>query len=120
MDLNPFAFQQARIQQVVFKSRLRSVLHGVRAAEDSLFDAQANPVQQWLDAFLQPRHGALPEVGRLRQALGQQLAHSRRLVQDYQRGRIEEARAGFALVEAVTDEINALLATLEQRLRSSA
>ena len=120
MDLNPFAFQQARIQQVVFKSRLRSVLHGVRAAEDSLFDAQANPVQQWVEAFLQPGYGALPEVGQLRLALSRQLAHSRGLVRDYQQGRIEEARAGFAQVETVTDEINALLTALEQRLRSPA
>jgi hypothetical protein len=37
MALSSLDFQQARIKQVLFKSRLRSVLYGVREADAALF-----------------------------------------------------------------------------------
>jgi hypothetical protein len=116
MSLNPFAFQQARVQQVLFKSRLRSVLYGVREPEPALFEVAANPMHQWLEHELQPAYGTLPVVQELRRVLRRQLASGQELVQDYQRGRIEEARAGFARVEADAAELESLLTNLERDL----
>ena len=46
MPLSSFDFQQARVKQVLFKSRLRSVLYGVREAEPALFSLADTPLNQ--------------------------------------------------------------------------
>ena len=62
MDITALDFQQARIKQVLFKSRLRSVLYGVREAEPALFSLRENPLGQWLEAVVKPKYGTRPEV----------------------------------------------------------
>ena len=54
MDITNLDFQQARIKQVLFKSRLRSILYGVREADPSLFSLQQNPLGQWLTTTVKP------------------------------------------------------------------
>ena len=41
MDSNSLDFQQARIKQILFKSQLRSVLYGVREADEAFFRRRA-------------------------------------------------------------------------------
>ncbi|GAB3589515.1 hypothetical protein [Hymenobacter daeguensis] len=114
MPLTPFDFQQARVKQVLFKSRLRSVLYGVREAEPALFSLAENPLGQWLQTSLKPQLGARPEVSELERTLQQMLRTGQDLAARYQRGQIEEARAGLDQVNDFADRIEALLHTLEQ------
>ncbi|MBC6698968.1 hypothetical protein [Hymenobacter sp. BT190] len=115
MDIDSLEFQQARIKQVVFKSRLRSVLYGVREPDPMLFSLAQNPFGQWLATTLAPRFGLTPEVRGIERALQQMLRHGQELVALFQRGRIEEARAGLERIDAYAAEIDQLLSQLEQR-----
>jgi hypothetical protein len=114
MPLSSFDFQQARVKQVLFKSRLRSVLYGVREAESSLFSLAENPLGQWLQTSLKPQLGSQPAVQELERTLQQMLRTGQDLATRYQRGQIEEARAGLDQVNSYADRIEALLHTLEQ------
>jgi hypothetical protein len=115
MDIGSLDFQQARIKQVVFKSRLRSVLYGVREPDSSLFTLRENPLGQWVASTLAPRFGLASEVRSIERVLQQMLRHGQELVTKYQRGQIEDARAGLDQIDAYAAEIEALLQQLEQR-----
>lgn len=98
MKLTTLDFQQARIKQVLFKSRLRSVLHWVREADEALFSRSLNPPGQWLDAVVEPKYVARPEVREVERMLLQMLSTDRDLTTLYQRGQIKESRAGLERV----------------------
>ncbi|GAA4503440.1 hypothetical protein GCM10023172_28280 [Hymenobacter ginsengisoli] len=116
MALSSFDFQQARVKQVLFKSRLRSVLYGVREAEPSLFSPAESPLGQWLQTVLKPSHGTRPEVHEAERLLQQQLRTGQELVARYQRGQIEEARAGLDRINTLADQIEAVLLNLQHSL----
>ncbi|MBC7447089.1 MAG: hypothetical protein H7330_03430 [Hymenobacteraceae bacterium] len=116
MNLSVLDFQQARIKQVLFKSRLRSVLYGVRQADDSLFVAQHNPMAEWLRTVMKPQYGRHPEVGEIERQLLQMLKVGQELTNQYRRGLIEEARAGLSRIDVHADRITTLLQTLETRV----
>ncbi|UYZ63521.1 hypothetical protein [Hymenobacter weizhouensis] len=120
MELTPLDFQQARIKQVLFKSRLRSVLYGVREADPTLFSVRDNPLGQWLQAIVKPKYGAHPEVPQLEQLVQQMLTTGASLVQQYQRGRIEEARTGLSQIDSFADRIEASLQALEKKVGRAA
>lgn len=119
MELTNLDFQQARIKQVLFKSRLRSVLYGVREADDALFSRPLNPLGQWLDAVVKPKYGAHPEVREIERVLLQMLGTGRDLAAQYQRGHIEEARTGLDRVNAQAEQIDGLFRQLERRAKSA-
>ncbi|GAB2875098.1 hypothetical protein [Hymenobacter ruber] len=119
MPLTSFDFQQARVKQVLFKSRLRSVLYGVREAEASLFSPQENPLGQWLQTVLQPQHGTHPEVRELDRTVQQMLRTGQDLATRYQRGHIEEARTGLDQINTFADHIETLLLSLERGLAAA-
>lgn len=114
LDLSSLDFQQARIKQVLFKSRLRSVLYGVRDADAALLSRTDNPLGQWLDAVVKPRYGARPEVAQLEAALQRQLDAGRELLRLHQRGQLEEARVGLENIDTHAARIDELLRALEQ------
>ncbi|OON71098.1 hypothetical protein [Hymenobacter sp. CRA2] len=114
LDITSLDFQQARIKQVLFKSRLRSTIYGVREANTELFERRSNPLAQWLDAVVKPKYGARTEVRQIDRALQQMLDAGHELVRQYQRGQLEEARTGLEQVNAYADRIDALLLSLEQ------
>ena len=119
MPLTSFDFQQARVKQVLFKSRLRSVLYGVREAEASLFSLADNPLGQWCQTVLHPQHGALPQVRELERTVQQMLRTGQDLATRYQRGQIEEARTGLDQINSYADHIEALLGSLESGLATA-
>jgi hypothetical protein len=119
MDLTALDLQQARIKQVLFKSRLRSVLYGVREADEALFSRSENPLGQWLDAVVKPQMGHHPEVRQVDRLLSQIITIARDLATQYQRGRIEEARAGLDQVNTLSDQITDLFEQLGKRLFSA-
>jgi hypothetical protein len=116
MALSPFDFQQARVKQVLFKSRLRSVLYGVREADAALFSPTENPLGQWLQTVLKPSYGTRPEVREAERLLQQMLRTGQELTTRYQRGQIEEARAGLDQINALADQIDAVLLGLQTSL----
>ncbi|MBF9144263.1 hypothetical protein [Hymenobacter properus] len=114
MALSSFDFQQARVKQVLFKSRLRSVLYGVREAEPALFSLAENPLGQWLQTSVKPTLGGQPEVREIERVLQQMLTKGQDLVTSYTRGHIEESRAGLDQINSYADHIENLLHRLEQ------
>lgn len=114
MALTSFDFQQARVKQVLFKSRLRSVLYGVREAEPELFSLRDNPLGQWLQTSVKPSLGTQPEVREIERVLQQMLSKGQELVTSYTRGHIEESRAGLDQINSYADQIESLLHRLEQ------
>lgn len=120
MDISTLDFQQARIKQVLFKSRLRSVLYGVREPDATLFVLRDNPLGQWLYTVVKPKYSTYPEVRDIERILQSMLDTGRDLVAQFQRGRIEEARAGLEKVEQYATQIETLLLKLEQHSRAVA
>ncbi|QNH63450.1 hypothetical protein [Hymenobacter sediminicola] len=114
MDITNLDFQQARIKQVLFKSRLRSVLYGVREADDALFSMQQNPLGEWLNTIVKPKYGAYPEVREIERVLQRMLNSGQALVRQYQRGQLEESRTGLEQIDSYADQIAALLQKMEQ------
>ena len=114
MALTSFDFQQARVKQVLFKSRLRSVLYGVREAEPELFSMRDNPLGQWLQTSVKPALGTKPEVHEIDHVHQQMLKTDQDLARRYQSGLIEEARSGLDQVNAYADQIDRLLTGLER------
>ncbi|MCI1186329.1 hypothetical protein MON38_02780 [Hymenobacter sp. DH14] len=113
MALSSFDFQQARVKQVLFKSRLRSVLYGVREAEPTLFSYADNALGQWIQTSLRPELGNLPAVHELERTVQQMLRTGQDLATRYQRGQIEEARTGLDQINTYADQIEAQLVNLE-------
>jgi hypothetical protein len=118
MDLTTLDFQQARIKQVLFKSRLRSVLYGVRTAEADLFMLANNPLGQWIQTVLKPRFGVHASVRELERTLQQMLDTGRSLALQYQRGEIEEARTGLEQIDNHARQIDLILQELEKETKS--
>ncbi|OGX89237.1 hypothetical protein BEN47_07505 [Hymenobacter lapidarius] len=120
MELSVLDFQQARIKQVLFKSRLRSVLYGVREADEAMFSRQENALGQWLDTVVKPHHGHHPEVREIDRTLQQMLSTGRDLAAQYQRGLIEEARQGLDQINLQADRLTTLFDQLSHRVAISA
>ncbi|MBC6698241.1 hypothetical protein [Hymenobacter sp. BT190] len=114
MDITNLDFQQARIKQVLFKSRLRSVLYGVREADDALFSMRENPLGEWLNAIVKPRYGTYPEVREIERVLQQMLTTGQSLVRQYQRGQLEESRTGLEQIDGYAEQIVGLLQKMER------
>jgi hypothetical protein len=119
MDLTNLDFQQARIKQVLFKSRLRSILYGVRETDDTMFSMQQNPLGQWLYTIVKPKYSIYPEVREIERVLQRMLDAGRDLVSRHERGQLEESRAGLDQIEDYSNQITTLLQALEQRTRQA-
>jgi hypothetical protein len=116
MELTSLDFQQARIKQVLFKSRLRSVLYGVREADEALFSVRDNPLGQWLETVIKPQTGPTAAVRELEHLLADTLRTGRQLVALHQRGQLEEARKGLEQIEAYGTRMEDVLRKMEQEL----
>lgn len=117
MELTSLDFQQARIKQVLFKSRLRSVLYGVREADEALFSVGDNPLGQWIETVVKPYYHNAPLIRELERILADTLQTGRQLVVLHQRGHLEEARKGLEQIEAHGTRMEGVLQQMEQSLR---
>ena len=109
MDINTLDFQQARIKQILFKSQLRSVLFGVREADETLLSPQGNVLAQWLSTVVKPRYPGHPQVREAERLLSHLLATGRDLIGQYRRGQIEEARRGLNQIDRLGEQLVAVL-----------
>ena len=112
MDLTTLDLQQARIKQILFKSQLRSVLYGVREADEAMFSLQKNALGLWLSTEVKPRYPGRPEVREAERLLLQLLSTGRELATQYRQGQIDEARQGLTRIERVGEELVAVLQQL--------
>ncbi len=115
MDLITLDFQQARIKQILFKSQLRSVLYGVREADEALFSPQGSALGQWLSTEVEPRYAGYAELREAKRLLQQLLNTGRELATQYRRGQIEEARQGLTRIDQVGEQLVAVLQQLGAR-----
>ncbi|TGE06637.1 hypothetical protein [Hymenobacter fodinae] len=114
MEITNLDFQQARIKLVLFKSRLRSVLYGVREPDETLFSLRQNPLGEWLYAIVKPRYGGVSAVLFLENELSRMLDTARSLVQQHQNGKLEEARLGLERIDMHAAQIESLLKQVEE------
>ena len=114
MDVNTLDFQQARIKQILFKSQLRSVLYGVREADEALFSPQSNALGQWLSTVIKPKFPLRAEVREAERLLQDMLRTGRNLAAQYRRGQIEEARQGLTQIDRIGEQLVAVLQKLGQ------
>ncbi|WP_426060932.1 hypothetical protein [Hymenobacter sp. B1770] len=105
MDINTLDFQQARIKQILFKSQLRSVLYGVREADEALFSPQGNALGQWLNAVIKPKFPLRPEMREAERLLQEMLRVGRELAAQYRHGQIEEARRGLTQIDRIGEQL---------------
>ena len=114
MDSNSLDFQQARIKQILFKSQLRSVLYGVREADDALFSPQGNALGQWLSTVIKPKFPLRAEVREAERLLQNMLRTGQDLAAQYRRGQIEEARLGLTQIDRIGEQLVTVLQKLGQ------
>ncbi len=104
--------QQARIKHILFKSQLRSVLYGVREADEALFSPQGNALGQWLSTEVKLRYPGHPAVREAERLFQQLLSTGRELAAQYRQGHIDEARRGLTRIDQVGEELVAALQLL--------
>jgi hypothetical protein len=112
MDVNALDFQQVRIKQILFKSQLRSVLYGVREADEALFSVEGNALGQWLSTVIKPKFVGRPEVREAEGLLQNMLRMGRELTAQYGRGQIEEARRGLTQIDRLGEQLVMVLQKL--------
>ncbi|MDO7847037.1 CZB domain-containing protein [Hymenobacter sp. M29] len=115
-------FDSARIKHVHFKSKLRSYLFGNGGEEGPLRDPEVCSLGQWIASRLRGRgvYAHLPEARQFdRQHV---LIHqeANRLMDLHAAGRAEDASAGYGPLQVIADEMQALLQTMEARMRREA
>ena len=115
MDFTTLDFQQARIKQILYKSQLRSVLYGVREADEALFSAQGSALGQWLSTEVKPRYPGHPEVREAERLLQQLFSTGRELAAQYRQGHIDESRQGLSRIDRIGEELVAVLQRLGAR-----
>lgn len=115
-------FESAHIKHVLFKTKLRSFLFGNGGAEGPMRDPEQCGLGIWIADRLRGTgaYAHLPEARQLdRQHI---LIHreANRLMDLHQAGQVEEAIAGFGPLQAISDDMVALLQTIEAKLRREA
>ncbi|MBF9142131.1 CZB domain-containing protein [Hymenobacter properus] len=115
-------FDSARIRHVHFKSRLRSYMFGNGGEEGPLRDPEACSLGQWIADRLRGRgsYAHLPEARQFDRQHVLMHQEANRLMDLQAAGRTDEASAGLGTVQAIADEMQALLQTMEAKMRREA
>jgi hypothetical protein len=112
--------ESAHIKHVHFKSKLRSFLFGNGGAEGPLRDPEQCSLGQWIAERMRGT-GAYAHLPEARQFDRQHvLIHQEasRLMDLHQAGHTEESTAGYGQLQVISDEMAALLRTMEAKLRT--
>lgn len=113
-------FESARVWHVHFKSRLRSFPFGNGGEETALRDPSACSLSRWIAARAPGAgtYASRPDAqlfDRKHQLVPQE---SGRLLDLFLAWHLDEAIAGFGLVQKLADEMVALLITMEEKMRT--
>jgi hypothetical protein len=115
-------FESALIKHLHFKSKLRSFLFGNGQTEGPLRDPEQCGLGLWIANRARGTgpYAHLPAAWQLDQQHIRIHQEANRLMDLHQAGQLEEATAGFPVVQRIGDEMLALLQTMEKQLRTGA
>ena len=115
-------FESAHIKHVHFKSKLRSFLFGNGGAEGPLRDPEQCSLGLWIASRMRGTgaYAHLPEARQFDRQHVRIHQEANRLMDLHVSGQSNEAGAGYVPLQAIADEMTALLQTMEVRLRTQA
>ena len=115
-------FESAHIKHVHFKSKLRSFLFGNGGAEGPLRDPEQCSLGLWIASRMRGTgaYAHLPEARQFDRQHVRMHQEANRLMDLHVSGQSNEAGAGYVPLQAIADEMTALLQTMEVRLRTQA
>ena len=115
-------FESAHIKHVHFKSKLRSFLFGNGGAEGPLRDPEQCSLGLWIASRMRGTgvYAHLPEARQFDRQHVHMHQEANRLMDLHVSGQSNEAGAGYVPLQAIADEMTALLQTMEGRLRTQA
>ena len=115
-------FESAHIKHVHFKSKLRSFLFGNGGAEGPLRDPEQCSLGLWIASRMRGTgaYAHLPEARQFDRQHVHMHQEANRLMDLHVSGQSNEAGVGYVPLQAIADEMTALLQTMEVRLRTQA
>ena len=115
-------FESAHIKHVHFKSKLRSFLFGNGGAEGPLRDPEQCTLGLWIASRMRGTgaYAHLPEARQFDRQHVHMHQEANRLMDLHVSGQSNEAGVGYVPLQAIADEMTALLQTMEVRLRTQA
>lgn len=113
-------FEGALVKHLLFKSKLRSFLYGTNLAEGPIRDPDVCALGQWIRERRADLYADLPEMRQLDQMHRRLHEQANRLMDLRLAGQAETGIARLAEVQPLTDQITALLTTLQARLQAQA
>ena len=115
-------FESAHIKHVHFKSKLRSFLFGNGGAEGPLRDPEQCSLGLWIASRMRGTgaYAHLPEARQFDRQHVHMHQEANRLMDLHVSGQSNESGVGYVPLQAIADEMTALLQTMEVRLRTQA
>ena len=111
-------FESGLVKHLLFKSKLRSYLHGSGTSQGPIRDPLQCTFGHWIrDRALGP-YAHLPESQELNQVHMQIHEEANYLMDLYQSGAQDAALAGLPAIEQLADHITLLMRTMEGKLRT--
>lgn len=117
MDLARIDFQQLRVKHIFFKSKVRAVLFG--SSYNAALFSDGNPVNSWFDTVGKASYLNEPELQKLIGLHQDFKKLALELFSHYESGRIEQAHAGMAAVNELSDNFLHVLTQLKTRITSN-
>ena len=112
-------FEQARVNHLLFKSKLRSVLYGIEMEDTTVVSHFECAVGKWIYSDALQDYGHIPEMHELEKVHAEIHTSARHLIQLYKDGNVEKARSGLETMEKIADHLIQLLSVVEDKLEES-
>jgi PAS domain S-box-containing protein len=116
MDLSTLDFAQARTKHILFKTQLRAILYHGQEDQQQVSLHTACALGQWIYGGALAAYSQIPEVIELEKVHREIHIAAAHLIDLYQQGRVEEARAGFTSVEIMAASLIMLLSVVENKI----
>ncbi len=119
MDDNKLDFEQARINHLSLKYRLRSILYGTETGEAPVLSQYECDAGKWIYGQALKAYGHIPEMQELEKVHAETHTTAKELVTLYKYGKVDEARSGLNNLEKFADQLVELLNILEKKLEKT-
>lgn len=111
-------FASARLHHMNWRLRLRSYIAGQsRISEEELVSPHECALGKWLDETGMPAYGSVADMHELCRVHQELHRHSADIVKAVRAGLLDQAKAGYALLEPLTDRILHLLTEMEAQVK---